>query len=179
MHINLQEWDSSLNLAPPLPHRGIYSPSPFYFSQYNYTKRKFIIWVLFSSVKYAAQQHTICSGMQLKPLNTLTWSGHLDLEVQFQLAGSINPNSPSCFQRIHSALQFQLQTKSHFGNEAALLAADRTALQEQCCPLLGDCFAFRADTSTTSPHSMQAHMAHFKVLFKSRTLDLNSSFPPV
>lgn len=50
------------------------------------------ICVLFSSVEDAVQQHNICGGRQLKALDTRTSSGHLELEVWFQLAELTEPN---------------------------------------------------------------------------------------
>lgn len=128
--------------------------------------RNLSICMLFSSVEEAVQQHNICGGRQLKPLDTLTSSGHLELEVWFQLAGLTEPNGSSCSHSIHSALQY---TGSHFENKG-VLSAEGSCSPEAVLPLAGRLLCIPGRHFCYSMHSVQPHVVHFKALLKSRTL---------
>lgn len=127
------------------------------------------ICVFFSSVEDAVQQHNICGGRQLKPPDTLTSSGHLELEVWFQLAGLTEPNRSSHSHSLHSALQYS-HTGSHFENEG-VLSAEGSCSPEAVLPLAGRLLCILGRHLCYSMHSVQPHVAHFKALFKSRTLE--------
>lgn len=125
------------------------------------------ICVLFSSVEDAVQQHNICGGRQLKALDTRTSSGHLELEVWFQLAELTEPNWFSCSHSIHSALQYS-HTGSHFANEGVLLSAEGSCSPEAVLPLAGRVLCIPGSHLCYSLHSVQPHVVHFKALLKSR-----------
>lgn len=127
------------------------------------------ICVLFSWVEDEVQQHNICGGRQLKTLDTLTSSGHLEQEVWFQLAGLTEPNWSSCSHSIHSALQHSY-TGLHFENEGDL-SAEGSCSPEAVLPLAGRLLCILGRHLCYSMHSVQPHMVHFKALLKSRTLE--------
>lgn len=136
--------------------------------------RNLSICVLFSSVEDAVQQHNICGGRQLKPPDTLTSSGQLELEVWFQLAGLTESNWSSCSHSIHSAPQ-NSHTGSHFENEGVLLSAEGSCSPEAVLPLAGRLLCIPGRHLCSSMHSVQPHVVHFKALLKSR---LSSHFFP-
>lgn len=127
------------------------------------------ICMLFSSVEDAVQQHNICGGRQLKALDTHTSSGHLELEVWFQLAELTELNWFSCSHSIHSALQYG-HTGSHFETEGVLLSAEGSCSPEAVLPLAGRLLCMPGRHLCYSMHSVQPHMVQFKALLKSRIL---------